>query len=575
MGIMEKLSRMLSADRELALFRFLQDTAARLDGAREERQVLRYFLRAAGEFFGAPIGCVAVATRGAGRVELRYAVPREAAWNAPLLEAFLRGDHPAIPFDTLLAPIRRRGRPWGVLGLRRDSGEFARGEGKGLARVTATLGGLLDRLDHQRMLDVRARIDRKIMEQLRPRDLFYQILDGLRSLTHYDHSSALLMAVDEGEAVELAAEQIACLKCKSTGIGRRFPLDRELAAALCDGVVRTFNREGDQWRACDDAAPPGLAPLLDYNRVAGGDASTRGARHDGPAPRVLPREGSMLCAPIVTSGGLIGLVKVAAMQPATLGAFEAEILKHFTAHASVAIQYLQRTESLEGRILAAEKKHAAADIARGVSHDVNNALGAMLPLIQQMRADAGEGTLDAAQLQADLERLEQSLQVSRRIFNGMLSLARSGSRALGEANLRRALDGTLAILRPSIERRGIHLEVDVTDDLPAVRGGQNDLTQLFLNLFSNARDAMPNGGRLLARARRRDDGVDVEICDTGCGIRAEDLPRVEEPFFSTKADGNGLGLSICRSIVTDLGGDLRLTSEPGRGTNVRLRLPLG
>lgn len=569
---------MISADRELALFRFIQDTTARLEGAREERQVLRYFLRAAGDFFGASIGCVAVAARGGRHVELRYAVPREANWDHALLEAFLRGDHPSVPFDTLLAPIRRRGRPWGVLGLRRESGEFARGEGKGLARVTAALGEVIDRLDHQRVLDVRARIDRKIMEQLRPRDLFYQILDGLRSLTHYDHSSALLMAVEDGESIELVAEQIACVKGKSTGIGRRFALDRALAAALCDGQVRGFDRRGERWES-EGAALPGLAELLDYNRAPGGaDTGARDAaagERSVPAARALPREGALLCAPIVTSGGLIGLVKVAAMQPASLGAYEADVLKQFTAHASVAIQYLQRTESLEGRILAAEKKHAVANIARGVSHDVNNALGAMLPLIQQMRADAADGVLDAGQLEQDLARLEQSLQVSRRIFNGMLSLGRSGSRALGEANLRRALDGTLAILRPGIERRGIALDVDVGDDLPAVRGGQNDLTQLLLNLISNASDAMPNGGRLMARARRRDDAVDVEIADTGCGIRAEDLARVEEPFFSTKADGNGLGLSICRSIVTDLGGELRIASEPGRGTNVRLRLPLG
>src|SRR5262249_16186481 len=106
-----------------------------------------------------------------------------------------------------------------------------------------------------------------------------------------------------------------------------------------------------------------------------------------------------------------------------------------------------------------------------------------------------------------------------------------------------------------------------------VQGGQGDLEQLFLNLATNARDAMPKGGRLSLAARNAGDGVEVTIADTGCGIPADHLERVFMPFFTTKENGNGLGLAICRSIGSGLSGKLDIASELGLGTRVRVILP--
>ena len=99
----------------------------------------------------------------------------------------------------------------------------------------------------------------------------------------------------------------------------------------------------------------------------------------------------MLCAPLVTRDSLVGVLKIAARYPEQLKPFDAELVEHFRSQAAIAIQNLHRTESLRARVVTAERKHAMADLARSVSHDVNNALGSMLPLIQQMQADLRSG----------------------------------------------------------------------------------------------------------------------------------------------------------------------------------------
>jgi len=96
----------------------------------------------------------------------------------------------------------------------------------------------------------------------------------------------------------------------------------------------------------------------------------------------------------------------------------------------------------------------------------------------------------------------------------------------------------------------------------------------LLNLLTNARDAMPQGGRLLIAARGCDQGIELVVEDTGVGIPPENLSKVLEPFFSTKADGNGLGLSICRSIVWQMQGKMEISSTTGAGTRVTVIIPV-
>ena len=112
-------------------------------------------------------------------------------------------------------------------------------------------------------------------------------------------------------------------------------------------------------------------------------------------------------------------------------------------------------------------------------------------------------------------------------------------------------------------------------DLPAVLGSGNRLQQVFLNLFMNARDAMPSGGMLEVRTAAHNGTVEIEVADTGMGIQRENLARIFDPFFTTKATGRGtgLGLSVSYGIIKEHAGKIEVRSTPGKGTSFRLEFP--
>ncbi len=556
---------------ELAFLRFLFDTGAQLERVRDVEKALRVVLRHAREHYGAERTCIAVLDEGRAAMVVRQSLPADLppdAWKTAALRRFLLGKRPRLARHTLLAAIERRGRPWAVLALQRLDGVYPKELVAPMARVGELVSRHLARIDAERSAEVRARIDQKLLEQLRPRDLFYRLLHGLRSLTRYDHSAAVYMHAGEPGELTLVAEQVSWRKGGSHRVGRRLELSTELRALLDQGQVFGFERARDgKWQEWSGERGLPLAELLDD------EPDPNGAAPDAaPSP---PPQGALLCAPLATREGLLGVLEISSIHAGSLGPYEARLLLGFLTHAAIALTHLRRAESLEHGMVEAEKKHAVADMARGVSHDVNNAVGTALPLVQQMIAELEEGTPPPAQTWLeDLHAVLDSLSFCRRVFGQMLSFARGTAQVrVGEGDLVRALDSTLSIVAESMRRNLIEVERSVEAQLPAVRAAQSDLEQLVLNLCTNARDAMPDGGQLGLRLYRAGRDVVLEVRDTGGGIPAENLARVREPFFTTKPGGSGLGLSICRSIVWNLSGRLSIDSREGEGTLARVRLP--
>ena len=217
---------MLPSDRELAAFKFLDGLGAQLRDVREPRNALRYALRDTREFFQATHACIATLPVGQPEADLLLTLPKDATWNLEVLTRFIRHEHPPVQPHMLIGPVRRRGGAWGAIALTRRGLPYDREDGRLLVRIATALSDAIHLIDRDRILGVRDRIDRKIMEQIHPKDLFYQILDGLRSLTGYDHSSAVLIREDGEIALRLVAEQIAWTKAKSQRIGLQLPLDR-------------------------------------------------------------------------------------------------------------------------------------------------------------------------------------------------------------------------------------------------------------------------------------------------------------------------------------------------------------
>jgi two-component system, NtrC family, sensor kinase len=539
---------------------FLDQLKSDLRGVRDDQNALRLSLRRTREHFDVEDACIAVATPDGSGVELISVIPREGKWDLACLLDFIQERRPRIPPNVVVGPIHRRGRLWAVLALRGQQAFEIPSSYLALRRAAKLISESIELIDWQRNIEVRSQIDRKMIEQLRPQDLFYQILHGLRSLTQYDHSSALLIRNRRENTLELVAEQIAWLKGKSRRIGLKLPLNDEIWALVHNNTTYGFNRGNGGWNEWSGRESSRLAELLDYNTDANGATPDR-------------REHCMLCAPLATRDGVLGILKVASCHPGSFNGYEADLVQRFTPLAAVAIQNSQRTVTLETKMLEAEKKHAVANLLRGVSHDVNNALGCVLPLVQQIVVDFQSKNLQDDTFLQDFQQIEESIQTCRRIFGGMLALARDANQGIMQANVRRALDSTLAVLRDGLERQGIHLDVQLSDVVPNIQAGQGDLEQLLLNLATNARDAMPSGGVLSIRTEIAGDTIAIVVHDSGTGISPEVMARIQEPFFTTKQNGNGLGLSICRSIVWNAGGRMEIASQPGAGTRIKVLLP--
>jgi signal transduction histidine kinase len=535
--------------------------AAQHRDANDADKVFRSALRLGFDCFGAREGCVVSIPPGRDEPEILYQQPQESHWDRELLTGFLRGHKATVPPDTMLSRIRRHRRMWGVLAVRRAGADFRWDARQAFSSIGTAASQVVDDIDSARVREVRNRIDRKLPEQVRPKNLFYEILHSIRSLTGYDHSAALLLYDNEEASLEIVAEQIAWTKAKSRKVGTKLPASAGILQLLSRNEIVGFNRDEETWVRWTGDGDTLVAELMDYHR-SGGDRSD------------LPPEEALLCAPLMTSEGLLGLLKVAAVRRGTFGDYEAELIGQFLPQAALALSGLRRTQSLERQVLAAERKHAMADLARGVAHDINNALGIVLPLVQQLQEDLEQNQFDPELATADLQQIEQSLLLCRRVFGGMLRFAKGMTRNASDVYLAAAVQSALAILRGGFERRGLVIDVDVSASLPTIQAIQADVEQLLLNLMNNAADAMEAGGRLVIRGRQTGEAVELILEDTGSGIRAEDLVKIQEPFFTTKSSGHGLGLAICRSIVSQMRGRLQFESQVGRGTRVTLTLPI-
>jgi signal transduction histidine kinase len=500
-------------------------------------------------------GTIAALNRNANTVDLLCRYPRGAEWDRQLLHDFITGGNPRVPRDVTLAPIMRRGRAWGAIALSYPD-DANPNNLKDVTVIAGILGKKIAEIDHARVLRIKRKIERRIADRNDPKDIIYGILHGIRSLTHYDHSASFWVSHSAHGPLKLVAQQISWTKAKSGRIGRMLDLNESLQLAFGGQGVMRLCRDAGDWRLEDAEESSPWISALDYESVSGTSA---------------PRERGLLLSVITTPDEAFGVLRVSAQHPDAFGEFEAEIIEAFLPLLSLTLQFLLKTDVLQNEIVRAARKHALADLARGIAHDINNALTSIYPLVQQMRADGEQ--VSPEKLARDLGIIESNIDTCRRIFGSMLALNRDGYQSVGHGNVRRAINLALSVNETGLRRRNIAVTLDIPDELPTVRGTQGALTQLFLNLFGNAKDAMPQGGRLTITACRTDTGLEVTVDDTGIGIPASIINRVTEPVFSTKTDGNGLGLSICRSIMWDVNGQMTISSEEGCGTTVTLSMP--
>jgi two-component system cell cycle sensor histidine kinase/response regulator CckA len=229
---------------------------------------------------------------------------------------------------------------------------------------------------------------------------------------------------------------------------------------------------------------------------------------------------------------------------------------------------------VSGRVRAEEKQAQAQKmeaiglLAGGVAHDFNNLLTVILGY-----SDRAAQHLDAGHpAAADLAYVRQAADRAVQLTQKLLTFARHQIRQPSLFDARELLGGIGGMLE-----RILGEDISVTIDLPSsplyIEGDLGQLQQLLLNLCTNARQAMPSGGRLRLRASAVGVEVELEVTDTGLGMGEETRARIFEPFFTTRPGGTGLGLSVVHGVVQEHHGSINVESKPGQGTTVRVRLP--
>jgi two-component system, NtrC family, sensor kinase len=339
--------------------------------------------------------------------------------------------------------------------------------------------------------------------------------------------------------------------------------DGLLVVDLNDRIVRWNDAFGSLYGVDrDEAIGRPLHEIFDPPFVE----AIRAARRDTPAGSTLSR------IALSARGPLTGTTRIVSATVVPLRASDGAQVA--TAGTIVIVEDTTRRVQLEEQLQISEKMASIGLLAAGVAHEVNTPLTG-ISSFTQMLLEGADPDDPRTRL---LEKIERQTFRAAKIVNGLLNLSRpapSGDTDLMPVDVNAVVRDVLSLLEHQFELHHIKVRRELSADSVFVLGTEHKLQQVFLNLFLNAKDAMPSGGWLSVITREDDDHVVAEIADTGSGIPNEYLARIYDPFFTTKAtgQGTGLGLSITYGIVREHDGTIDCDSGLGQGTRFILTFP--
>lgn len=266
--------------------------------------------------------------------------------------------------------------------------------------------------------------------------------------------------------------------------------------------------------------------------------------------------------------------EIAEQAGTVLGAALSRMRVHARAEESV-----RNFHRLQAQVIQTEKLASLGQIVAGVVHELNNPLTSIVAYADYLTKKLARGS--APDLSDDAERVRRIGEAAERILKftrDLVAYARPAGDARGPVLLEEIIERALLFCEHEFADGRVEVHRAFSPELPAIAGIPGQLTQVFVNLFTNAAHAMGEAGGVLSiEVRSADSGASlrVQISDTGSGIPAEAMPQIFEPFFTTKTDGRGtgLGLSIVRGILDAHGGTIQVTSAEGQGTCFTLTLP--
>lgn len=288
-----------------------------------------------------------------------------------------------------------------------------------------------------------------------------------------------------------------------------------------------------------------------------------------------------LIVPLISKGNLLGILflpRKLSTQPYQEN--DLEFVSILVNQLSVAIvnahlyqsekEALLELRSAQKRLVESERLAALGRLAASIAHEVNNPLGIIknyLTIISKSFESTPEAQKNVSIVHEEVDRIAK-------IVKQLLEFYRPALERQVELNVTEILTSTLDLISLKLESMGIEIVRQLDSNL-YVNGSSNQLKQVFLNLILNARDVMPNGGRLTITAQKNGEFAHIIIRDTGAGISPDELPRIFEPFFTTKKEsGTGLGLAVCHGIISSHNGIISAGNNSDGGAEFSIKLPL-
>jgi signal transduction histidine kinase len=256
-------------------------------------------------------------------------------------------------------------------------------------------------------------------------------------------------------------------------------------------------------------------------------------------------------------------------------------LRKLADHVATVVERLQQSQR---EVMRSEQLAAVGQLAAGIAHELRNPLMS-IKLLGQAASKQGDGAClrgkDIEVLNVAATRLEKSLQ-------GLLDFARPSKPEKQSFEMQRLVDETIALVAGRASRQSVQIEVDAPEEPVTLLADRGQIHQVLLNLFLNALDAMPSGGKVIVQLRCHESAasiaslgwapeqngcVHISVADTGCGLDPDSCDRIFEPFVSSKDTGTGLGLTISRRIIEEHGGQIEGANRPEGGAAFTIRLP--
>ena len=308
------------------------------------------------------------------------------------------------------------------------------------------------------------------------------------------------------------------------------------------------------------------------------DGSPEVIRYFGQHERdILTKTGSTVIIPLIVVNRLTGALLVGKKTDDSQFTSEEISLMSMLANRSAlsiehAVMYQFQEDKLR-RLFRADSLATMGELAAGAAHEIRNPLTSIRSTVQYLQKDLPESK------RSMMEGIIEEVDRIDRIIQGLLSFGKSSELHLDRVDLKDILNQTLLLLESELRKHDIQVHKEYHDSRSEIIGDASQLKQVFLNIVLNSVQSMPKGGRITALITDLPapvNAVEIIIRDTGCGIPEELIPRLVDPFFTTKESGTGLGLSISYGIVSKHRGEIEIQSSTGpenQGTSVFIRFP--